>query len=408
MRFFATLLFFLQAVVCHGQTSMQNLPAAQALSPADLFIVDQLVSPSIRRTGQVPLSAIFSGFTGLPQTWTSPQSFIGSNTAAITADGAQVVVQNSSTTAENILTGNTGGFVYDVMRCALFIPSGNTANNAECFGGYVRNRSAASSTGNGVIYYGFMSCSVSSSSCYGENLRIADSETTAGAGLTGVKLIGTEHDIAVYNTGTTIIGGTVNLTASSVQPIFAAGWDCTGKTAARFTFCFVSEDNSAATALYAGTAGAAGASVASQVITFGYYDSGSTERFPTLNAGSTGAFTWTGPSFVIAPTAATSPGGSNGAATLVIQPAAGQQGILNFYQGSTAEWQIGTLANGHFYAFDVVGGGFIWQMTTGGTFAFTPGISAPSYTVGATAGASCTLTTVSHLTVVNGIVTLCN
>lgn len=39
---------------------------------------------------------------------------------------------------------------------------------------------------------------------------------------------------------------------------------------------------------------------------------------------------------------------------------------------------------------------------------FSGALTAASYVVGATAGASCTLTTVSHLTVVNGIVTLCN
>jgi hypothetical protein len=36
------------------------------------------------------------------------------------------------------------------------------------------------------------------------------------------------------------------------------------------------------------------------------------------------------------------------------------------------------------------------------------GLEAASYNVGGTAGASCTLTIVSHLTVVNGIVTVCN
>lgn len=39
---------------------------------------------------------------------------------------------------------------------------------------------------------------------------------------------------------------------------------------------------------------------------------------------------------------------------------------------------------------------------------FSSSMTAASYTVGVTAGASCTLTTVSHLTVVNGIVTVCN
>lgn len=43
-----------------------------------------------------------------------------------------------------------------------------------------------------------------------------------------------------------------------------------------------------------------------------------------------------------------------------------------------------------------------------GAFTATAGIKATGYTVGSTAGASCTLTTVSHLTVVNGLVTLCN
>ncbi len=43
-----------------------------------------------------------------------------------------------------------------------------------------------------------------------------------------------------------------------------------------------------------------------------------------------------------------------------------------------------------------------------GTKGTLAGIAASAYTVGVTAGASCTLTIVSHLTVVNGIVTLCN
>lgn len=406
MRRIVVLLFLLWAAPVQAQLTqaqVQTTIATDVLSCGNGCVTAEVLRFVLGQMNQATFQ-----FTQFPNTFGPPQSFIGSNVAAITADGAQAVFQNSSTTAENILSGNTGGFVYDVARCALFIPSGNTSNNAECYGAYVRNRSVSSSIGNGVLYYGLITCGVSSSACFGSNYRLADSETVTGSGLTGIRLAGSEFDIAVYNAGTTAQGASINLTASTVQPTFAAGWDCTGNSTARFTFCYVSEDNSAVTALYAGTAAGAGASVAGQKIGFAYYDSGSTERFPTLNPTPAGALLWTGPGLTVSPTAGNSPGGVGGASTITIQALAGQQGALSFTQGATALWQMGGLGNGHFFAFDNVGGAFVWQMTTGGTFAFTPGISAPSYTVGATAGSSCTLTTVSHLTVVNGIVTLCN
>jgi Pectate lyase superfamily protein len=77
-RFLTALLLCLHSSVCWAQTSIQNLPPAQALSGNDLFIVDQQIAPSIRRTGSVSLGtlggAIFGGVTlsGIPSIGYAP------------------------------------------------------------------------------------------------------------------------------------------------------------------------------------------------------------------------------------------------------------------------------------------------------------------------------------------------
>lgn len=234
------------------------------------------------------INVLFGGTRGVPQ------SFIGSNIAAITTDGAQITVQNSSTTQGNLFTGTTGGVVYDGVRSTVFIPPASTALSGNAFGAYVRNRSAGGAAGNGVLYYGLITCGVSNSSCWGENPRIVDSENSTGSGLTGVRLIGNELDFAAFNAGTTIQGVAADITASAVQPTFASGYGCTGKAAAKFTFCFTTNDGGVSTAIAVGALSVSGTSIASQPIQFSYFDSGSTEQFPTLSSDGSGRLAWTG------------------------------------------------------------------------------------------------------------------
>lgn len=114
---------------------------------------------------------------------------------------------------------------------------------------------------------------------------------------------------------------------------------------------------------------------------------------------------------------------SIGNANIAIDPTAGGivSNLMVFNNGGTEYGRLQPTSAG--LGLDVNAGSVnaLFAYTSGGTyFGATPAdpgannlqvqadMKAATYHVGATAGASCTLTTVSHLTVVNGIVTLCN
>jgi hypothetical protein len=172
--------------------------------------------------------ADYPGILSAANTWPGVQSFIGSNTSPINANGARLVVQNSATTQGDIFTGITGGVVYDLGRFVLDIPAGSGGVlSANAIGMYVRNRSGTgASAGGGVGLYGLIVCGVTGSNCWYENSRVVDCETTGtGCGtLSGINLVASEDDFFVYNPATqvnsrgSILGG--------IQPSFAIGNSC--------------------------------------------------------------------------------------------------------------------------------------------------------------------------------------
>jgi hypothetical protein len=297
--------------------------------------------------------------------WPAIQSFIGSNVAAITTDGAQTVVQNSSITQSNIFTPVTGGVVYDGSRSTVFIPPSSTVLNAEGYGSYIRNRSGTSPTmGNGVNFYGLATCGVSTTSCWFANGRLVDSEDAMSHAFTGVQLIGTEMDYLVTSAATVIEGHSI-IYSSTANFAGGNGFQITNSTPTfgKLTNAFVSGDAAAVTAMNVGATvatGTNGVGNLSQSIRWAWWDSAtpSVEHASLMFADAAGQLNWPG--------------------TISLNGAAATQVILNMSQNSVAKWQVGTLANGNFFAFDSAGSAFVWQMPTAGTLAFTPRISAPS------------------------------
>lgn len=248
-------------------------------------------------TRKADYPGILSTIAAQPFIFTSPQSFIGANTAPIT-QGSQLTVQNSAITQSTIFGPLTGGLVYDVVRSVLSIPASSSAVlSANAFGAYVRNRSGTgASVGGGVAYYALVTCGFSNSSCWGENYRLEDCETPTCGGLTGIKMVAGEDDFAVTNTLTTIGARTVIL--SGLQPTFASGWGCSTVSSAVWTFCVVSLDGASTVALQAGALATSGTNVSSQKINFSRFDSGGTERTDFLQAGSSGNLFWSGAGYL--------------------------------------------------------------------------------------------------------------
>lgn len=261
-----------------GQSSFTSNAVIKGNGSSGLLASGVLIDSSNNISGVVNLSS--TGLLGV----------VGSNTLAITADGSQANVQNSSTSAHDIYsTGGIGGNEYDVTRSVLVMPASSTVVNAQAFGGYVRNRSVGGSTGAGVDYFGFMTCGVSSSECYGSNLAIVDSEDALGHALTGVKLIGTEYDFANYNSGT-VIQGIDLLGSSTTQPSGADGYTCgnlstsLGVGVAKWTHCFVMPDGVGTNAAYFGASAASGTNVSSAPVLMAAFNSASTEQVLSVKA----------------------------------------------------------------------------------------------------------------------------
>ena len=231
----------------------------------------------------IPFSVILQTLNNTANIWTAPQtftaqsSFLGSNVAAITADGAQVVVQNSSTTAENVQTNIICGFLYDGTRSTILVPSGSTVVNANAFGAYVRNRAVSGGfTGNGVAYYGIATCGVSGSACWGANYGVVDSENSTGASLTGIKLAGIELDFSVYNSAT-IVNGMGLILGSSVGP-GSTGYSVQINGTSKWSNGFVSNDGASTNAMIVGAASTSGTNIASQSVAFNAFDSAAAEH----------------------------------------------------------------------------------------------------------------------------------
>ena len=234
--------------------------------------------------------------------WQDPTHILGAVTATfgaasgaplITADGQSLLAQNSSTTQSSIYNPQVpaGWFNYDNVRSVLAIPSGSTQVNANGFGAYVINNNAAGGTSQSAVgYWGTVVCTVANSSCWGENPTLTDS-LTGSAAPAGIKLIGSEIDFGVHSTSTTVIGISLNGTAT-VQPL-SIGFACAQLSAqapglTRWGTCFVSGDNTTQIGAYFGTFGPVAPNAISQSIQFGAVDGASVVHHAALNAVPTG------------------------------------------------------------------------------------------------------------------------
>lgn len=309
----------------------------------------------------IPFSIIVQLLAAQPNTWPQVQSFIGGNSAAITGDSAQVVIQNSSTTQESIFNPVTGGSVYDGARSTVYIPPSSTVLSGNGFAAYIRNRSGTGGVnGGGVGFYDLVTCGVASSSCWGANYRIIDNEDGLTHAFTGITLSGLEIDYQVTSPATVVGGITQYILTTAVSSV-GGGDACSiapGGTG-KWTFCFVSNDGASVTAGYIGASAKSGTSIASQPIQFAWFNSGAAEKFSNLFADAAGQLTW--------------PGNIN------LNGPAATPTLVNFQLNGAAGWQVGVAASGHFSAIDVANSNaIIWDMVSAGNLAFTPRISAPS------------------------------
>lgn len=249
--------FVTGAILCAntGDVACQNVTPANPLGINQAFINKMDVTPVV------------------------PISFIGTNVNPLIVDGAQITVQNSSTTQANIYVPVTGGAVYDGIRSTVNVPAGSTVLSGNGVSSYVRNRSASGTAvfGNGVGFYGLVVCGVSGVNCWGDNLRLSDTEDNLGHGLTGIALAGSEIDFGIRNTATHVQGMALLGAAGNVQPAAAAGYTCGllgTSSAVYWTYCFVIADNVAnSVGVYVGTTAAQAANIPSAIIQMAVWDS---------------------------------------------------------------------------------------------------------------------------------------
>lgn len=305
--------------------------------------------------------------------------FIGSNTQPVNNPGAQVVVQNSSVTGANIAAGVDGNIHWFGVTSAVYLPQGGTIGDAGAFYGYVRNRMSNTDSGafsNAVIYGGIITSEVANSSAWAANYLIVDTEDQTAHGNTGIKLIGIEFDFANYETGTAI-EGIPFIMDSPVQAFNANGIHFSYISVGKWTNAIVIDDGCATTAMIVGALSKGPAtSVNSQPFEFARFDSGGVEHGEFLYDRADGSLFWSGTGIAVSNSLATT-------TSLSLTAAASQLCVAIFSHGVTTEWELGSKQNGHFFAFDVVGNTPIWDMPTGGTFAFTPAVSVPELIIGA-------------------------
>jgi hypothetical protein len=355
------------------QASITNLPQGGNVSVANLQATLTLMNQAAFQglSGNVSISnspcagCFLVGVSSSVANWTNstPLSFLGTNVNPITADGSQITIQNSSTTAQNVYSGITGGVVYDALRSTVYIPAGSTVLNTEPFGAYVRNRSGSPSSP-GVLFYGVCT-TIANSSCFGWNPRLLDSEDGAGHSYTGIKLIGGEIDYDIRQASTVVSGISLQL-ASTVSFAASNGFQVTNNTPSfgKLANSFVSGDAAASVALFAGATAASGTSISSQTIKFNRFDGGGVEHADLLFDDSAGQLTWPGNINL------------NGPAATAIQ--------ISFQENSATGFVIGQTSGGNFFALDGANSNaFVWQMPSAGTFAFTPRVSFASAIISA-------------------------
>ena len=203
-----------------------------------------------------------------------------------------VAVQNSSTTAEQIFGPQYPGvgcstgaatcpyFTVDGVRSAMVIPYGATATNTQGFSAYIANQTPQYNnngieSGNGVAYFGTITCQVAGSACWHINTTSVDDAANGSplpADASPRKLIGYEADFSVRHPSS-FVQGIVVTGSSSTQPAAADGFSCGPLGGpALWTHCFVVNEGTSLTGLYLGALGKSGPNRQSTPITLNWYD----------------------------------------------------------------------------------------------------------------------------------------
>ncbi|WP_213761911.1 hypothetical protein [Caballeronia sp. dw_19] len=349
----------------------------------------------------------------------------GSITSPIIAGGALTkILSNSSTTGQAIYTGLCAGCTaYDGLQSTITIPAGTTVTGSNAVSSYIVNKNPSTgvaNSGNGVNYFSVQTCAVNNGACWTQNGILSDNSTYAISAYTGVQLNVAEYDIDVTSPYTNVQGPT--LTGSSlVQPAAAVGFtigslSVQDPTIAKWTYGFVTQDGVANTAFHAGALSASGTSIASQPITYNYYDSTSTVQAWSTQVQASGNFVLSdsGSAHQFQVNAGIMSKSPSGTGSVTIDNAGGQESVLSLNDGGANKWQIGKLNSTNcFFAYDTVANNFVWEMCSGGTFAFTSPVSHAkqeidaSYTYSTpTTGATVTLATGTETAVINPAGTL--
>lgn len=194
--------------------------------------------------------------------------------------------QNTATTAEQIYRPQYSGaecaaatsgcayFTVDGVRSTTVIHPGALATNTQAFGGYVANQAVVQTIngvegGNGVIYFGEITCGVQGSACWGINTGQVDDVTNGGplpADATPRKLIGYEADISVRHPST-IVQGIALVGSSSQQPAGSNGYTCgaLGVSSILWDICFVVPDGTTKVGLNLGSMKSSASSASSSI-----------------------------------------------------------------------------------------------------------------------------------------------
>lgn len=408
-RYFSLLLscgVFLFAAASQLANAQFAFVPGQLLTAAQMNNAFSLVLPLTGGTMSGPLavpSLAVSGAATLSSLNTSGAASVGSLSASgpIAAVGAYTAPLNTGgyftgylskagVTGQSLYTGICAGCKsFDSNQATLTIPSGSTVTTITGYGSYIDNQNGIGTpnTGNGVNYFSLQTCAVNNAACWAQNHILSDSKTWAVSSVTGVQLNAAEYDFDVTSPHTNVQGPT--LTGSSlVQPAYAGGFtigslSVEDPTIAKWTYGFVTQDGVAFNAMHVGALARSGSNVASQPITYNYFDSSGTVNAWTQQVDTNGAMSFSdgagSHSLVVnAPTRIKSP---SGPAQLDIDSNGGQNSTLEFATNGAAQWQVGKMNTNCLFAYDVVANAFVWQMCSGGTFAFTAPVSHAAQTI---------------------------
>jgi hypothetical protein len=211
---------------------------------------------------------------------------IGSSTAPLTADQAQLLIQlnNPGVTANQIYQDTLGCSTAtcvnaDAIRGVATATAGTTVVNTNGIAGYVMNLNPSGGVGqNSVGVFGDCIAAVNGSQCWGINTLITDN-TSQNVGTGTGRTLNNEFDFNVMSPATTINGlllqgnslaQPANANGITVLPLHIGYYDKT------WTTSFWSGNGASTSAMYVGTHGTpAAANVVSQPINFAYTDGSS-------------------------------------------------------------------------------------------------------------------------------------